>query len=108
MKAFILLLPAIFLAAATPLEGTWKLNRSKSTPGAEPPSFVKNESMSFPAGGPVTPAVPPYSFVAVDGNNHRMYRIDISPDQRVLTVTRVQSYEDQSGRQFHTVFVLEK
>jgi hypothetical protein len=95
--------------AATPLTGTWKLNRAKSTVEGALPSFIHNGTMSIRAGGIGAPAVPPASFVAVDGNDDKkLYRVDISPDQRTLTIIRVQSYENQSGQPFHTVLVLEK
>jgi hypothetical protein len=105
----ILLVCGVALWAATPLNGTWKLNRGKSSLNGALPSFIHNDAMSFRPGGPVMPAVPPSSFIALDPNGDKnMYRVDVSPDQRTLTVTRIQSYEDQSGKQFRTVLVLEK
>jgi hypothetical protein len=109
MKMLALLMCATALWAATPLTGTWKLNRQKSTVGGTLPSFIHNDTMSIRTGGIGTPAVPPASFIAVDGNDDKkLYRVEISLDQRTLTMTRVQSYENQSGRPFHTVLLLEK
>jgi hypothetical protein len=109
MKILALLICATALWAATPLIGTWKLNRQKSALEGALPSFIHNDTMSIRAGGIGTPAVPPASFIAVDGNDDKkLYRVEISPDQRTITMTRVQSYGNQSGRPFHTVLILEK
>jgi hypothetical protein len=99
---------AIATWAAMPLNGTWKLDRAKSSLNEAPPSFIHNGTMGFRPGGLVAPAVPPASFILRDGNDHRMYRANISSDMRVLTLTRILSFEDQTGKQFHAVFVLEK
>jgi len=109
MKILALLICATAAWAATPLTGTWKLNRAKSTLEGPAPSFIHNDTMSIRAGGVGVPAVPSASFVAVDGNDgNKLYRVEISPDQRTLKITRVPSYENQSGSPFHTVLVLEK
>ena len=109
MRMVALLVCAVVVWAATPLNGTWKLNRKKSSLNGVLPSFIHNDTMSFPARAIVTPAVPPSNFIALDGNDEKnMYRVDVSSDQRTLTVTRIQSYDDQSGRGFHTLLVLEK
>jgi len=109
MKMLALLMCVTAVWAAAPLTGTWKLNRQKSTLEGALPSFIHNGMMSIRAGGIGVPAVPPASFIAVDGNDDKkLYRVDISPDQRTLTMTRVQSYENESGRPFHTVLILEK
>jgi hypothetical protein len=100
---------AVAAWAATPLDGTWRLNRRKSSLNGALPSFIRNDSLSFRPGGIGAPAVPPANFIARDGNGDKgLYRVDVSPDLRTLTVTRIQSYEDQSGRPFHTVLILEK
>jgi hypothetical protein len=109
MRILPLFVSAIAVWAATPLDGTWKLDRGKSSLNAALPSFIHNDILSFRPGGIGAPAVPPAHFIARDGNADKgLYRVDVSPDQRTLTVTRIQSYEDQSGRQFHTVLILEK
>ena len=109
MKMLALLLFAAVVCAAAPLTGTWRLNREKSNLEGALPSFIQKDTMTIRAGGIGTPAAPPASFIAVDGNDdHKLYRVDVSPDRRTLTMTRVQSYENQSGRPFHTVLVLEK
>jgi hypothetical protein len=104
-----MLMCATAVWAAAPLTGTWKLNRAKSTPEGVLPSFIHNGTMTIRAGGIGAPAVPPASFIAVDGNDEKkLYRVDVSPDERTLRMTRVQSYENQSGTPFHTVLILEK
>ena len=109
MRILALLICAIAAWAATPLDGTWKLDRKKSSLNGALPSFIHNDILSFRPGGIAAPAVPPAHFIARDGNGDKgMYRVDVSPDQRTITVTRIQSYEDQSGRQYHTVLILEK
>ena len=109
MKILALFISGIAAWAATPLNGTWKLDRTKSIVNGALPSFIRNGTLSFRPGGIGAPAVPPANFIARDGNGDKgLYRVDVSPDQRTLTVTRIQSYEDQSGKQFHTVLTLEK
>jgi len=109
MKMLALLMCVSALWAATPLQGTWKLNRKKSTLEGSLPSFIHNDTMSIRPGGIGAPAAPPASFIAIDGNDeNKLYRVDVSPDQRTLTIARVQSYENQTGRLFHTVLVFEK
>lgn len=108
MKLVALLLCGFAAWGATPLNGTWRLNREKSKVEGALPSFVHDETMSFRPGGPASPVVPPANFVAADGNSGRLYRVDVSSDQRTLTVIRIQSYEDQSGKQFRTRLILEK
>jgi hypothetical protein len=109
MKILALLICATAAWDATPLTGTWKLNRVKSTLEGPAPSFIRNDTMTIRAGGVGVPPVSPASFVVVDGNdNRKLYRVDISPDQRTLEITRVPSYEIQSGSPFQTVLVLEK
>lgn len=108
MKILALLICATAAWAATPLTGTWRLNRAKSTLEGAMPSFIHNDTMSVRAGGIGAPAAPPASFIAVDGNNeNKMYRVEISPDQRTLKITRVRSYENQSSP-FHMILILEK
>lgn len=107
MKIALLLCAAA--AWAAPLTGTWKLNRQKSTIGEGLPSFIHDDTMGFRPGGMVNIQVPPSHFIAVDPYGDRgMYRVDISDDQRTLTVRRVKSFEDQSGSQFKTLLILEK
>src|SRR5271157_1033608 len=108
MRILAFLLFAIAAWAATPLNGTWKLDRTKSSLNEPLPSFIRNGTMSFRPDGAVAPAVPPASFILRDGNGDKLYRANVSSDMRVLTLTRIRSFEDQSGRQFHAVFVLEK
>jgi hypothetical protein len=109
MRTLVLLLCAAALWAATLLDGAWKLNRDKSTVNGPLPSFIHNDRISVVPGGMSVPGASPFSFIAVDGNGeHRMYRVEVSPDRRILTMMRIQSYEDQTGQQFHTVLVLEK
>jgi hypothetical protein len=109
MRILTLLVCGLAAWAATPLTGTWKLNRQKSSIESSLPSFLHNDVMGFRAGGPVTIEVPPSHFIVVDPYGEKgMYRVDVSADQLTLTVTRVKSFEDQSGKQFHSVLVLEK
>lgn len=108
MKMLALILCAAAVWAA-PLTGTWKLNRGKSTLEGALPSFIHHDTMTIRAGGRGTPAVPLASFIAADGNyDNKLYRVEISPDRRTLTMTRIQSYQNQSGTPFHTVLILEK
>lgn len=102
MRTFVLLLCAAALWAATTLDGTWKLNREKSTVHGPLPSFIHNDRMSVRPSGTAVLAAFPSSFIALDGS------VEVSPDRRILTRTRIQSYEDQGGKWFHTVLVLEK
>jgi hypothetical protein len=109
MRILALSICAIAAWAATPLDGTWRLNRNKSSLNGALPSFIHNDALSFRPGGIGAPAVPPANFIARDGNGDKgLYRVDVSPDRRTLTVTRIRSYEDQGGSQFHTVLILEK
>lgn len=109
MKTLVLLLCAAALWAATPLDGTWKLNREKSTVNSPLPTFIHNGRMGIRLDGVAVPGASFSKFIVVDGNGeHHMYRVEVAPDRRLLTLTRIQSYEDQSGSQFHTVLVLER
>lgn len=109
MRIFALLLCGLAVWAAAPLTGTWKLNRQKSVVAGALPSFIHGEAMDFRAGGPVTVEVPPAHFLVQDTSGEKnLYRVDISADQRTLTVKQVKSFEDQTGKQFRTVLVLEK
>ena len=73
------------------------------------PSFdCTNGTMSFRSNGAVKVEVPPTHFIVRDGAGEGVYRVDVSEDQKILTVTRVLSFDDQSGKQFHTVLILEK
>jgi hypothetical protein len=107
MKTLVLMLCGMAVWAVTPLNGTWKLNREKSVAQGALPSFIHGDAISFGPAGPIE--VPPAHFLVQDPYGERnLYRVDVSADQRTLTVTRVLSYEDQSGKQFHTVLILEK
>jgi hypothetical protein len=108
MKTLAWLLCGMAVWAATPLTGTWKLNRRKSTIEVALPSFIHNDTMSFRSNGAVKVEVPPTHFIVRDGAGEGVYRVDVSDDQKSLTLTRVLSFEDQSGKQFHTVLILEK
>lgn len=109
MKTLVLLLCAAALWAAMPIEGTWKLDREKSVVHGPLPSFIHDGRMSFEQGGSAIPEASRTNFIVVDGNGqHQMYHVEVSPGQRSLTMTRILSYEDQSGKQFRTVLVLEK
>ena len=109
MRILTLLLCGLAVLAAAPLTGSWKLNRQKSSLQGSLPSFVHDEAMSFRPGGPVSVQVPPAPFLVADpAGEKNLYRVEVSADQRTLTVTQVKSYEDQSGKQFHNVLVLEK
>ena len=108
MKTLTLLACAIAVLAAAPLTGAWKLNRQKSTTDAPLPSFIHNDIMGFSSNAAVHVEVPPTHFLTRDGSSEALYRVDVSADRKVLTVTRVLSFNDQSGKQFHTVLVFEK
>jgi hypothetical protein len=108
MRMLVLFVCALAAWAATPLNGTWKLDRGKSSLNEPPPSFIRNGAMSFHPSGTVAPAVPPATFIVRDGNGGKLYRVGVSSDMRILTLTRILSFEDQSGKQFHALFVLEK
>lgn len=108
MRILAVLVFAIAAWAATPLNGTWKLDRTKSSLNEPLPSFIRNGVMGFHPGGTVGPVVPLATFIVRDGNGDKLYRVNVSSDMRLLTLTRILSFEDQSGKQFHAVFVLEK
>ena len=109
MKILAFLICGLAAWAATPLVGTWKLNRQKSVVAGALPSFIHGEAIEFRPGGPVNLQVPPAHFLVQDPSGEKnLYRVEVSADQRTLTVRQVQSFEDQTGKQFRTVLVLEK
>lgn len=109
MKTLAFLICGLAAWAATPLVGTWKLNRQKSVVAGALPSFIHGDAMAFRPGGPVSIETPPAHFLVQDPSGEKnLYSVDVSADQRTLTVKQVKSFEDQTGKQFRTVLVLEK
>ncbi len=108
MKTLALFLCAMAAMAAN-VSGTWKLNRQKSSIVEALPSFFHGDTLGMRP----SPAVNTYAvashFLMHDGNvQDHMYSADVSADGKTLTIRRVKSFEDQSGKQFNMVMVLER
>ncbi len=108
MKTLALLLCAMAALAAN-VSGTWKLDRQKSTIVEALPSFFRGDTLGLRPSPTVNTDAVASHFLMADGNvQDHLYSADVSADGKTLTIRRVKSFEDQSGKQFNMVMVLEK
>jgi len=80
-------------AADNPTAGTWKLNAAKSQLKGPAPAFVHNGVLQIPpevfTGADQSEPMPAAQLPG--GAAPGVFKFDVSPDRRVLTVTRLRS-----------------